>query len=630
MQRASERTDHSTLSNVAEAWAQHCALDWTIDFDAREIRGCVRYKIETVPGCSRFVVDTSGGLRIFEARVDGKEAAISWGEPNKALGRAAWVNLAGDKEEYDIEFRYATGRECSAAQWLEASQTAEQQWPYLLTQCQAIHCRSLIPIQDAPGAKLTWEARVNAPAWATVLMSGLCERAGEWHQPRKVSTYLIAVVCGKLECRDISERCKVWAEPSLVDAAAYDFAETEQFVRAAEEITALAYAWTRYDLVCLPPSFPYGGMENTNLTFVTPTLLAGDRSLAGVVAHEVAHSWTGNWVTNATWQHFWLNEGWTRWLERRIKAKLFDDPDYIDFDVALGRADLKECVDTFPSPHLTALVPDLSGGVDPDDAFSLVPYEKGSNLLYFLEHLVGPHEFLCFARAYFSTFRDRTLTSTDFRDFAEQSLPAIHGKVDWGAWFYKPGDRPQTSPLNTKLLDTVKQVADDWLAGQPNQDYGRFPIHLKIAFLDRLAAAPISANILRRLDDDFGLSHSKNAEIKFRWCKLLLKAGLEKGLFLSLDFATSQGRMKFVRPLYRALLNTDIAQAKTAAINTFHAHAHFYHPICRKMVAADLGLSPSQPLPALRRNPTTSLLFALAIGTGALFVAAKLASRRYT
>ena len=307
------------------------------------LKGAVTYDVTNKSNASTFVVDTHSGLTIHKAYVDNVEAEVLLGKPHAIFGISAAVPLPPAKKTCQVRFEYSTAPECSAAQWLSPAQTAGKKRPYLFTQSQAIHARALLPCQDAPGAKMSWDAVVDAPAWSTALMSGLQAnglplvtpsldlpegyKRSFFKQPVPTSTYLVAIVVADLERREISDRCAVWSEPCVVDAAREEFSETEQFLAAAEEITGQPYVWGRYDLVCLAPSFPYGGMENPCLTFVTPTLLAGDRSLAGVVAHEIAHSWTGNLVTNATWNHFWLNEGWTRWLERKIKSTLFGKGD---------------------------------------------------------------------------------------------------------------------------------------------------------------------------------------------------------------------------------------------------------------------------------------------------------------
>lgn len=601
--------DPSSLSNTKEAWTTHLSLEWTLDFEKKRIFGRARHTVKKSVGASTFVVDTSGGLRITKATVDGVPVEPSLGKTHPVFGTPVSVPVGET-----VEYEYETGDECTAAQWLDAAQTADKEFPFLFTQCQAIHARSLFPCQDTPGAKLTWDATVHAPEWATVLMSGL-KRGDGWSQPRPTSTYLIAIICARIEKRDISKRCAVWAEPSVVDKALFDFAQTETFLAAAEEIADLPYAWGRYDLVCLPPSFPYGGMES-QLTFVTPTLLAGDRSLAGVVAHEIAHSWTGNLVTNATWQAFFLNEGWTRWFERKIKAFVEcgdvtskEAKDKIDFDVALSRKALVASIKVFEEAgqsHLTALVPPLDG-VDPDEAFSLVPYEKGSGLLSYLEHLVGTVNFGRFFQRYLRTFQDKTITAADFKTFVEAELPGA--AVDWDAWYTLPGDMPQKYPLSSTYTDQVDALVAAWKSGERPAAFEEWDNDRRVYFLDRIAEEHLDAQTLDDMDVRYKLTATTNAEIRFRAIKLLLAAGVARAVDLAVHMATTQGRMKFTRPLYRALAQAPIPGAQRAAQRAFADHQSFYHPICRKMVHADLTRLTTSP----RRAISTALVL-LALG----------------
>jgi len=656
-EREASRTDHSTLSNYAEASASHVDLEWTVDFERHVISGAATFSVKTnVDGCEAFVVDTAGGLAISRVTVDGAEAKWSLGAAHAVLGTPASVSLgagAAAGRAFRVRFEYATdSRRCTAAQWLAPQQTADKKFPYMFTQCQAIHARSLLPCQDTPGTKLTWTAAVTAPKWATALMSGLSDTSkprsmtkSHWRQDIRTSTYLIAIVCADLDARDISGRCRVWSERSMVDAAALEFSQTEDFLRAAEAVTGLPYAWGRYDLVCLAPSFPYGGMENPCLTFVTPTLLACDKSLAGVVAHEIAHSWAGNLVTNATWAHFWLNEGWTRWLERNIKASVDAGDDekrfkqLVDFDLASSFSALRGTVDDYVSggeAGYTALVAPLEGGIDPDDVFSLVPYEKGSALLHTLERLAGRKAFGAFVQAYLKRFAGETLTSADFRAFALEQLPAARG-FDWDAWFHVVGMPPPHVGLDETLEKRVARLADAWAAPDPSHDALRTRgqdtadwTHDEVeAFLDRLVYLAPGADALALIDARFAFSESANAEVRSRWCKLLLAAGVEAGAALTLAFITQQGRMKFVRPLYRALALSSLRNARPRARRAFLEHADFYHPICRKMVAADLGLLPGQKRlgawDALALNRRRALAAALA---GAALVFAGAAARR--
>jgi len=607
-------------------------MRWTIDFEAKKVRGSVEYTVEG-PG-NEFRVDTSGGLTISKALVDGEEVAMAYGPTSSVFGTPVAVPLSSSSlgtRSSQVKFEYETGEGCTAAQWLDKEQTGSKRYPFFFTQCQAIHARSLLPCQDAPGVKFTWDAIVEAPEWSTTLASALLtkrEGTNKWYfeQPMKTSTYLVALVCGELSSLELSPRCRVWAEPGKVDLAALDFQDTEKFLSSAEKIAGIPYAWSRYDLVVLPASFPYGGMENPQLTTVTPTVLAGDKSLAGVVAHEIAHSWTGNLVTNATWQAFFLNEGWTRWFERQIRADVdaSEDPAeqrrIIDFDCQMSRGHLKEDVAHFQdtgNPNFTALVPDLTG-VDPDDAFSSVPYEKGSGLMHYLEHLVGSKDFLAFFQHYLRTFQNAPVTPLDFQACFEATFPAT--RVDFSQWFADPGYLPQEHPLDAHYIDKVTKAAQDCLAllvvvvvgkKKTNDDKGekknrgassvvvekkgaalrKWPAAHLAYFLDLLEEAPsyaLDRAALVALGNAAGFSTSRNYEIKFRWAKVLLKAGEPLGLDLAVDVVTTQGRMKFTRPLYRAICAAPIPGALDTAVNTFETHIDFYHPICRKMVAADL------------------------------------------
>lgn len=319
------------------------------------------------------------------------------GDPTPALGALLTVSVPAGAERVGV--RYTTSTTCSAVQFLTPTQTAGGEHPYLFSQCQAIHARSLVVCQDCPAIKSTFSAVVFAPPplvavmGATALEASSGEaraaealararlgggvkgdaRAFAFEQRVPIPSYLTALAVGNLERREIGPRSVVWSEPEMVDAGAYEFAETEDFLAAGEAVAG-PYVWGRYDLLLLPPSFPYGGMENPQLTFVTPTLIAGDRSLSNVVAHEVAHSWTGNLVGCRSWENFWLNEGFTVFLERKILARARGDPSLFDFKALGGWDDLKATVATIGAEHnYTRLVPDLSDGNDPDDAFSRIP-----------------------------------------------------------------------------------------------------------------------------------------------------------------------------------------------------------------------------------------------------------------
>ncbi|KAL1110315.1 hypothetical protein AAG570_007848, partial [Ranatra chinensis] len=349
---------------------------------------------------------------------------------------------------------YKTSSKASALQWLRPEQTASKEFPYLFSQCQAIHARSLLPCQDSPSVKFTYSAEVVVPENLIALMSAL--RMGEelvtggkkiykFNQPVVIPSYLIAIAVGKLESKRIGPRSTVWSEKEIIERAAYEFAQTEEFIQIAEKICG-PYVWGIYDLLVLPPSFPYGGMENPCLTFVTPTLLAGDRSLADVVAHEISHSWTGNLVTNSTFEHFWLNEGFTVFIERKILGHI-SGQEARHFHAIGGLNDLQQAVDRMGhSNPLTKLIVNLDG-VNPDDAFSTCPYEKGHTFLFYLENLVGgPDVFNPFLKAYIENYKFKSITSDHFKAFFLNYFKSHNDlkEIDWDLWLNSSGMPPVT------------------------------------------------------------------------------------------------------------------------------------------------------------------------------------------
>lgn len=623
----SSRVDHCTRSNVDEVVLTHLSLTLDVDFEHKVLTGCASWTATVLAPTTKLILDTKA-LAVERVTVDGEPAKFAFGDAHEAFGTALTISLPeglAKGAKLSVAVHYATSPESSALQWLPKECTAGKKLPYLFSQCQAIHARALIPCADTPSTKFAYDANVTSPEWATVLMSAVSsgsKRKGgpeggatsfTFEQTTPIPSYLLAVAVGQLEARTVGPRSQVWSEPSMVEAVAYEFAETETFVAAAEQITGHAYVWGRYDILCLPPSFPYGGMENPCLTFVTPTLLAGDRSLADVVAHEVSHSWTGNLITNHTWEHFWLNEGWTVWLERKIKAHMKGAAHY-DFGAISGVKHLADDVALYGASHpLTHMVPQLRD-VDPDDAFSSVPYEKGFNLLHYLSTLVGGAEaFEEFARAYVDHFKFKTLTSADFRTFFMEWCRAREvdaSAVDWDAWLVQPGMPPVTNSFSNSLGAACSALGDRWLApaseGAPKETIGGArPADVEgwssgqlIALLEHMleqvgdadaVPPPPLASRLASLDALYKLSASRNAEVRFRWQRLCIK--MRAGFIVPqvVDFLKSQGRMKFTRPLFRDLFAWP--EQKHVAVETFTAWAENYHPICRQMVSKDLGLT---------------------------------------
>eukprot|EP00934_Nitzschia_sp_Nitz4_P004400 Nitzschia sp. Nitz4//scaffold58_size112336//97116//99041//NITZ4_004049-RA/size112336-processed-gene-0.94-mRNA-1//-1//CDS//3329555037//4390//frame0 len=606
--------DRSSNSKPQEVVVTH--LDWNLilSFEDQAIHAKATYTVKVVdPKATSLCLDTNHLSIVTVNSTDGtpRDFTLRPLTPGKLhLGQLLEISLnpkAGDIQQVTVQ--YSTTKLSTALQWLPPAQTAGKKYPYMFTQCQAIHARSLVPCQDRCGVKMTYTATCSVPSWATCVMSAVLESAAKtdsdrtiykWKQPVPISSYLIALAVGELTQKTISPRVAIWSEPSVINEAAYEFAETETFLSTAETLAGREYVWGRYDLLCLPPSFPYGGMENPCLTFVTPTLLAGDRSLADVVAHEIAHSWTGNLITNATWDHFWLNEGWTMWLQRKVMAKVKKQPKFFDFDSLYGLKRLQDAVEEM-EPKNTRLVLDCGDG-DPDDSYSAVAYEKGFMFLLYLEQLVGTHEFEAFFQAYVNNFAFRTLTSDDFRAFFLKHFQFkgdLLKSIDWDAWYYSPGMPPVIPKLDTSLASDAQALATTWikvdregLTAPTKNELGSWSSSQITCFLDDLqlkaAGQPLKLETVANIGKLYGFAKSRNSEILFRYCMMAIPAEDTSILSVATHFVTSQGRMKYTRPLYKALYKSKMG--RELAKSTFLAHKDVYHPICTKMVAQDLGL----------------------------------------
>eukprot|EP01006_Ploeotia_vitrea_P029695 TRINITY_DN62186_c0_g1_i1.p1 TRINITY_DN62186_c0_g1~~TRINITY_DN62186_c0_g1_i1.p1 ORF type:complete len:616 (+),score=88.05 TRINITY_DN62186_c0_g1_i1:35-1882(+) len=605
--------DHTTQSNYEDITVKHVSLDWRVDFDAQSLIGSATLTVRTGKDDMTVLDLDSRELSVKSAELkDGDnfvEAKFEVGEAHKALGSRLRVTLPRaakkDTDEF-VRITYQTAPTSSALCWMPPEQTDGGKHPYLFSQCQAIHARSMFPCQDTPGVKITYSAKVTVPKDLTALMSAIGQgepkvegdfKVCAFEQPVGIPAYLTALVVGELVGRDISKRVRVWSEPCKADASEHEFQEAEGMVATAEGLVG-EYVWGRYDILVLPGSFPYGGMENPCLTFVTPTLLAGDRSLADVVAHEISHSWTGNLVTNATWEDFWLNEGFTMFLQRLIVKTLHKDERLFDFDAIIGWSALQADVKNFGETNdATRLRPDLSGGVDPDDVFSSVPYEKGFNLLYYLMKLVGGLDvFVPWFKDYIQTFKHKCVTTTDFQKhiteyFTKAGKGAEFEKVDWVTWFDKPGMPPRIPGFSTELADNSTNLGKKWIAGGEGceaKDIEGWVTGQKLVFLDTVLEAekPLSLETVQKMEKTYAFNESNNAEVLAKWLGICLASGYTDCLPKLKNFLTIQGRMKFVRPLYRAWAKLD----KPAAQEFFQSNMKKYHNIASKLLAKDFGI----------------------------------------
>ena len=575
------RTDPHSFRDDNQPDIEH--VDWraAIDFRSQTIAANVTLRLARPSEGGPLDLDTRD-LAIEEVH-EGEGRALAWdkSEPVAILGARLRIELpAGTRV---VTIRYRTSPAASALQWLAPAQTAGGVSPFLFSQCQAIHARSIVPLQDTPAVRVRYRAELVVPKGLRALMAAAhvsrdvrAESAVEtWEMPQPIPPYLLALAVGDLASRDVGPRSRVWAEPSIVERAAWEFDGVDHMLKVAESLFG-PYDWERFDVLTMPPSFPYGGMENPRLTFLTPTLLAGDRSLVSVVAHELAHSWTGNLVSNANAEHFWLNEGFTVFAERRIVEAL-EGKERAALDAALGRRALDGAVKRFIDgghPELTRLRPSLEG-VDPDDAFSIVPYEKGFLLLRALEEAAGREAFDAFLREYIARFRFRAITSDDFLALLEEKLPDAAHKVDPRAWLDGEGVPDSAPAPRSERLDTIAKIGNALPDRAAANAWAPMEWQLYLEALPRP-----SPEIVKSLDETYRLTASTNYEVLVTWLELALRSGHAPAKARVTEVLAAVGRMKYLRPLYRALVETDPESAKS----TYAACKAGYHPIARQIV----------------------------------------------
>ena len=558
--------DPHSFARPEEARVTHVDLDLRTDFQQKRLEGTAALDLQLAPGATEVVLDTRDldVQGVTDAR--GRPLEYALGEEQRYLGRPLTVQLPTGTER--IVVRYRTRPDAAALQWLSPAQTAGKRYPYLFSQGEAILTRTWVPTQDSPGIRQTYDARIVVPEPLTAVMSAEMltpggeavegGRAFRFHMEHPIPSYLIALAVGDLEHRDVGPRTGVWAEPAVVDSAAWEFADMEKMVQAAESLYG-PYRWGRYDVLVLPPSFPFGGMENPRLTFATPTVLAGDRSLVSLVAHELAHSWSGNLVTNATWNDFWLNEGFTNYFENRIMERLYGKA-RADMLANLGWQTLQQEVQNVGGPASpdTRLKLDLAGR-DPDEGMTEIAYEKGFALLRTIEQAVGRERFDAYLRSYFERHAFQPMTSeaflADLRANLVQGDSALENRLRLDEWVYQPGIPDNAVVPQSDAFAKVEAQAAAFAAGTPaaqlqtrdwsTQEWqhflGSLPGQLPEAKLDDL-------------DGTFGLSQQGNSEILFAWLKLATENRYQPAVPALEHFLTSQGRRKFLEPLYKELM----------------------------------------------------------------------------
>jgi leukotriene-A4 hydrolase len=559
-------------------------LDWkaSVDFEKHVItaRASLRFSERTKTN-GPLDLDTRGLALHKVSDFEGKALKFELGAIEEVFGQKLRIEIPAGCEGVVID--YETSPNSSALQWLTPAQTAGGKHPFLFSQCQAIHARSLIPIQDTPRNRISYRAELTVPCELRALMAAgfvsreeqgkVATECYEMHQP--IPPYLFALAVGDLVSRDLAPRSRVWSEPTWIDRSAYEFAEVDQMLTAAEHLFG-PYDWERFDFLVLPPSFPYGGMENPRLTFLTPTLLAGDRSLVDVLAHELAHSWAGNLITNATAEHFWLNEGLTVYAERRIVEALHGK-DVAAISAANGMKSLEEAIEHFKDrPQLTCLHTHLDG-VDPDDAYSIVPYEKGYLLFLAMENELGRETFDRFLKKYLAHFRFKSITTEEFVEFTRREAPGVLEKVHADQYLDGTGIPKSAILPRSQRLDAIATLGEKLPAASQVKNWTAAEWQFWLGHLSKL-----TLDRCREIDSHFQLSKSGNYEILVSWLEKAVPAGYSVALDRAEQVLGQVGRMKYLKPLYRAFAEQDSKRAKAI----FDKNREGYHPIAVRAIAA--------------------------------------------
>jgi leukotriene-A4 hydrolase len=594
-------TDPHSYSQPDRVVVTALALDLDVSFERKSLEGHAELALEWKdPKADELVLDTRD---LAIARVEAADGDGAWSEAKYTLAeRDATLGqklvIAAPARPAKVRVHYRTAPTASGLQWLAPEQTLGRKHPFMFSQSQAIHARSWIPLQDTPAVRFTYTATIRAPKGLRAVMSAdndpkaTGEGGYRFAMPQKIPSYLLALAVGDLRFAPLGKRTGVYAEPERIRAAAKEFTDTEAMMDATEKLYG-PYRWERYDLLILPPSFPFGGMENPRLTFATPTIIAGDKSLVALVAHELAHSWSGNLVTNASWAHLWLNEGFTVYVENRITEAVFGVEQALMDRVIEEHELLEEMKDL--EPELQKLLPNL-GTRDPDDTFTGVPYTKGAWLLRTLEQRAGRERFDAFIRGWFDAHAFGSVTTRDFLAYLDEKLrnanPELMPEAELAEWLTAPGIPVSALRAKSPRLEAVEQAGAKYFAGEIEAGELGAEEWVTQEWLHFLNAMPTgaSAEQLAAIDDEWKLTKTGNAEIAMRWFLAGIRAGYAPIRAPLEQHLVGIGRRKLVVPLYEELAKTP--ENKAFAERVFAKAKPGYHPLTQKTVAEKLAATP--------------------------------------
>ena len=581
--------DLHSFANINEVRMHHLSLNLAADFDKKVLEGSAKVFIKNYTNAEKLVLDTKM-LEIASVMLDdSSQAEYTLSKADSVFGQALTVSILPETKW--VEITYKTSPEAGALQWLSPEQTLGKEHPFLFSQSQAILARTWIPCQDGPGVKFTYDAIVKTSPELLALMSAengtqkTEDGVYTFKMTQPISSYLLALTIGDLEFASTGRNSGVYAEPEMIEKAVWELASMQAMIDSAEQLYG-PYAWGRYDVVILPPSFPFGGMENPRLTFATPTIISGDRSLVSLIAHELAHSWSGNLVTNETWNDFWLNEGFTVYFEQRIMEKIYGK-DYADMLTKLGMGDLLLTLEELKEENNnedTHLYLDLAGR-DPDDGLTDVAYEKGRFFLQTVESVVGRDRFDVFLKNYFEINRFKTMDTEGFIDLLKSDLltDVEATKIDIDQWVYGPGLPENLPVVHSVELDRVQNAIvrlNKDLSGVEDLEVEGYTTHHWLYFLRGLEK--LNTEKLAQLDARFKFSETGNSEIACDWFKHCIEHSYTPAYPQLEKFLIRVGRRKFLMPLYERLAKTE--ENKKWALEVYQKARLGYHSVSYKSI----------------------------------------------
>ena len=572
--------DPHSYADLTQGKITHIDLRIKADFETHILQVKADYQLAKPVSGSLFL--DSANIDLVQAVADGQELGWEFDERDKLLGERLHLKDLDHVSAFTLTLN--TSSDARALQWLPEVQTAGGEYPFLYSQCEAIHARSVFPCQDTPSVRFTFSAEVEVPKALTAVMAAEqvgAEERGEsrifrFKMPQPIPSYLFAIGAGNLVFRELGPRTGIFAEPEIIKAAVWEFAENEAKIVEAEKLLG-PYLWGRYDLLILPPSFPYGGMENPRLTFLTPTAILGNRGQTHLITHELAHAWTGNLVTNATWEDFWLNEGWTTYAETRI-TEVLEGKEIADLMAVYDEQRLFEVMERVGMESSLTQLKVPSKGRDPDATVTIIPYYKGCFFLKECEHAVGRERFDTFIQKYTEKYQFQSLTTEEFLDFLKQELPEVFEKVDVHEWVYQPGLTEKRSKPQSALYDDVQRVIEAYKQRtRPSRgqvvDWHRYQI---LSFLQMLPKQ-IPVEDCKYFEEILELKSKNDAGHYMHFYAICIASGYQEILPRIEEFIGRIGRLILLETLFRAMIASDWARPHARPV--FEAVRNRHHKI---------------------------------------------------